>query len=335
MTSTARTTVQARQPAGVPVGGQFATTVRGETATTLVDSGPSPVDERTRELSPVEMVAAARQSVRTHAYARGVRFEGEDDMVQATLEAALANKRSNGTVVITRPYLHKVAFGIAAQAARGNLRQEDRKAIGILQRQVTELEAELGHRLTPVEVDALAAKIRNEWHDPRHKPSADFVRLAQMRTLSLDAPHGADGDTTLADSLAEDASFATTHLGEDDRAFDPDTLGGLVMSGQMRGAEAKSRAWDVFAETTGLPPAAPVTQRAARAARVTVGGNGGVVASARGWLSGDMSASACGLFAPFGSLDDGDRDAIAEMFARHPAYAEELWGRAMSQAAKR
>lgn len=340
MTITSRTE-QPRQPAGVPVGGQFATATRAESATVLLDpSDASHADQAIAELSEAELIAAARQSVRTHAYRQGVRFVGEDDMVQETIEKVLQYKRNNEQVIITRPYVHTVGAGIVAQAARGRLRAEDRKAIGIFNRRKGELEEEMGRPLTPTEQDQLAAQIRESWHDPRHRPSADFVALAQVRVLSLDATVGSEdeGGRSLADTLSNDARLSTSMADADDLAVDPDTMAGQVLSG-ARADRNQNRvdAWDIYAEMKDLPTAQAkaVSPRHATAHRARVADAGGVCAAARTWLSGEDSPATEALFAPFGALDMTARDQVAEALLERSPYAEELWAAAMAKSSRR
>lgn len=339
MTITTRTE-QSRQPAGVPVGGQFATTARTEASTVLLDpASTSHADEAILELSEMELLAAARQSVRTHAFRQGVRFVGEEDMVQETIEKVLHYKRNNGQVVITRPYVHTVGAGIVAQAARGRLRAEDRKAIGIFNARVGQLEEEMGRKLTSAEQDTLAAKIREDWPDPRHRPSVDFVALAQVRVLSLDATQGSDDDEgrTLAETLSESGALATT-LDADDLAVDPETLAGQVLSGERANkAQNRADAWDIYASMSNLPLAQPkaVSPRHATAARVQIAQAGGVCEAARTWQQGESTPATEALFSPFGPLDEGARDDVAEALLERSAYAEELWAAAMAKASRR
>ena len=333
MTASANTEPH-RQPSGAPTGGQFATTTRTETDTVLDPGDSSRADDAFIELTGVEMVAAARQSVRTHAYRQNIRFEREDDMVQSTLEAVLRYKRNNGQIILTRPYIHTVGAGIVAQTARGRLRAEDRKAMGIFNRKVAELDAERGKPLTSIERDRVAARIRADWADPRHRPSVNFVTLAQVRVLSLDATIGSgDSDRTLGDTLTE-----TMTMDADDLSVEPDTLAGQVLSGE-RGNRAQNRAdaWEIYASLAGLPAAVPlqISLRHATQARGQVADGGGVCAAARTWLSGETSTATQALFSPFGALDESQRDDVTSALIGRAAYAEELWNSAMSTASRR
>jgi len=297
----------------------------------------SHADEAIDELSTEALISFARAAVRGYAFKKGVRFVGEDDMVQDTLAAALTNQHnSNGRTVLTRPYVRAIASGIVAQAARGRLRAEDRKAIGMFTKQLTDAETELDRNLTGTEQDELASRIRDEWPDPRHRPSVDFVALAQVRVLSLNViahnPDGRDQTRSLADTVSDSPAFSTD-LNVDDMSVDPETPTGQVLSG-ARANRAQNRAdgWGLYAGLAGLPLATPghVRPRTATAARVSMADAGGVCAAARTWQHGETSVATEALFAPFAGLTDAARDDIADGLLGRAAYAEELWGAALS-----
>jgi hypothetical protein len=329
--------------------GQFATESHLEADVALLDpSATSHADEAIKELSGAELMAAARASVRTHAFNKGVRFVGEDDMVQETLEAVLQYKAKNGQIVITRPYVHAVGAGIVAHAARGRLRAEDRKAIGIFTARVDELEREFDRRLTGAEKDEVAARIRDRWEDPRHRPSTDFVALAEIQTLSLSAPMlmpkeswsgGHGGASTLLDIISESDGFSTTLSPDDDGlSVEPGSDAARVLSGEET-SQVKNRngVWDMYASLTGIPTAAPsrLSPRGASAAKVAIAQAGGATEAAKTWLSGETSQATDALFSPFGALDDQGRDDVAGALVQRPAYAEEMWASAVSTSTRK
>lgn len=324
--------------------GQFATEQLDEAlATELLDpSKTSHADEAIDELDTLALMAAARASVRTHAYRKGVRFVGEDDMVQETIEAVLKNKANNERVVITRPYVHTVGAGIVAQAARGRLRAEDRKAIGMYTAQVDDLELELDRRLTGAEKDQVAAKIREQWEDTRHRPSVDFVALAQVRVLSLSAPAGdRDGENghTLLDTVSDHTGHSTAMTPDDDGlSVDPDSPAAKVLSGEQT-SQVKNRneVWEMYASLTGVPAAVPglLPSRRAMLARTQVAAGGGAAAAARTWQSGETTEATAALFAPFGELDEQGRDDVAGALIQRAPYAEEMFASAVWGATRR
>jgi hypothetical protein len=319
--------------------GQFATESHLEADVALLDpSATSHADEAIKELSGAELMAAARASVRTHAFRKGVRFVGEEDMVQETLEAVLQCKANNGQIVITRPYVHAVGAGIVAHAARGRLRAEDRKAIGIFTAKVDELEREFDRRLTGAEKDQLAARIRDDWEDPRHRPSTDFVALAQVRVLSLSTPLSTPTRfkaVTILDTLS---NSAVSSPDDDGLSVDPGSDAARVLSGQET-SQVKKRngAWDMYASLAGIPAATPsrMSPRGASAAKAVVAGGGGATAAAKTWLSGETSQATDALFSPFGALDDQGRDDVAGALVQRAAYAEEMWASAVSTATRK
>lgn len=338
-----------RQLAGAndSAGGQYKTKEALDSGYVLPPEDSSHSDDAVVELTTDQLLKFTRAAVRSQAFRKGVRFEGEDDMVQETLASVLQNKKNNQTIILTRPYVRVVAAGVVAHAARGRLRAEDRRAIGIFTADVTAMETELGRNLTGVEKDQLAAGIRDNWTDaqgrpnPRHRPSVDFVALAQVRVLSLDASASGADDSgnarTLADSISDNSAFSTD-MNADDLSVDPDSAAGQVLSG-VRSSKVQNRAdaWDIYAGMTNLPTAAAgqVSPRQATAARVAIAEVGGPASAARVWLSGETDASTAALFAPFGHLGDGGRDDIAEALVGREAYAEELWNSALSTSSRR
>lgn len=313
-------TPRSRQPKGAPdsSGGQFAEEAR---------------DESQVPLEGVELYAAARKAVRRHAFRADLKFVGEDDLVQDTMEHILRNKQRKPGTVLSRPYVSQVAFGAVGIAARGKLRAEDRKAIGIFVRRCEEIERDRGYRMSGTEKDELAAQIRSEWHDPRHRPSVNFVELASVRTYSLDARTGDESSRTLGDTLAD-------REGADrDSAVDPGTPAAAVLSGELTDKKTlRARAWSIIASVSHVPDVVPgsVSASAARRHKAQVTSAGGVLAAVREWDSGDGEDGAVeGLFAPFGPIDEGGRDQVCDLLRSKPEYAEHLYQSALHAATAR
>lgn len=344
-----------RVPAGVRTGGQFATDTRAEADVDLLEPAASAATEAYSDdpvdMAPEQFAVQALMAARHHSRTRGLRFTDPADIAHDTVVTILEARRKNPDQVVTPAYVHRIASGHVAIKLRGNLRPEDRKAKAIYDKQLQDLEETLGRRTGSAERRALAAKIRDEWDDPRHKPSARFVELAQMRVLSLDAPAGENGDKTFGEDIAADIRHA--HV-EDD-AIDPDSVTGQVLAaaeGQRyqrdefgnaevvkevkKKAAAKDRLWDAFVETSGVPPVAhgQMTPAARRDAAATMAAAGGVLAACRAWEHGEQTPAVRALFAPFGRISMTERDEITELMGRHRAYAEDLWESAVRAAGK-
>ncbi|GAB3176134.1 hypothetical protein GCM10027059_50520 [Myceligenerans halotolerans] len=309
--------LRSRRPRGAPdsSGGQFAEEPRDESQVPL--EGPA-------------LYAAARTAVRRHAFRADLKFVGEDDLVQDTIEHVLRNKQRKPGTVLTRPYVSQVAFGTVGIAARGRLRAEDRKAMGIFLRRREEIERERGYRLSGAEADELAAQIRADWHDRRHRPSVNFVELASVRTYSLDAQTRDESARTLGETLADrvdhDGGFAV----------DPGTPAAAVLSGELTDKKIlRARAWSILASVSQVPDVVPgsLSAAAARRARTRVADAGGVLAVVAEWDSGDGDEDAVeGLFAPFGQIDEGARDRVCDLLRSKPQYAEVLFQSAVRSA---
>ncbi|WP_251153795.1 hypothetical protein [Cellulosimicrobium sp. Marseille-Q4280] len=343
-----------RVPAGVRTGGQFAVDARGEADVDLLDptqetaegAHPDMVD-----MPPEQLAVQALMAARHHARTRGLRFSDPADIAQSTVVTILEARRKNPDQVVTPAYVHRIASGHVAIQLRGNLRVEDRKAKAIYDKKIKELEEATGRKTSSAERRAIAAEIRDTWEDQRHKPSAKFVELAEMRVLSLDAPTGENGDKTFGDDIAEDIR----HAHDEADVIDPASIAGQVLAsaeGQhyrrdedgnaavvqeaKKKAAAKDRLWDAFAETSGVPPVAhgSMTAKARRDASTEMASGGGVLAACRAWDHGEETPAVKALFAPFGRISMTERDEVTELLGRHRAYAEDLWEAACRAAGK-
>lgn len=343
-----------RVPAGVRTGGQFATDTRAEADVDLLDPATDTTEAYSDDpvdMAPEQLAVQALVAARHHSRTRGLRFTDPADIAHDTVVTILEARRRNPDQVVTPAYVHRIASGHVAIQLRGNLRVEDRKAKAIYDKKLKELEEVLGRRTGSAERRALATQIRDEWDDPRHKPSVRFVELAEMRVLSLDAPSGENGDKTFGDDIAKDIR----HAHEEADAIDPGSIAGQVLAaaeGQhyrrdeagnaevvketKRKAAAKDRLWDAFAETSGVPEVAhgSMTPKDRREAVEAMTAGGGVLAAVRDWEHGESTPAVKALFAPFGRISMTERDEITELIGRNRAYAEDLWESAVRAAGK-
>lgn len=331
---------RARVPAGVRAGGEFTTQARAESDVTLGDADG---DRRFADL--VEMSAddrgeaLARQALLSghhQVHVRNLRFISPEDLAQDTIALVLearANAVRDGRAprIATEAYVQQIAGGFGAIAARGALRAEDHKAIGIFTRRVSEIEAESGRTLSSRERDDLAAQIRDSWPDQRHKPSKDFVRLASIRTYSLDAKASAseDKDRTFGDLVSEQLEAS----GSNTDSVDPDSEYRHVMDmvEAKQTTQARRHVWDALAELNGAPKVTVRLNRAKRlSARMAVSDAGGVVEVVRRWsTTGQDCPASDAVFLPFGSIGTDQRDAVADMLLRNRDRAEDLYSAAL------
>ncbi|GEL48045.1 hypothetical protein CHO01_31610 [Cellulomonas hominis] len=312
-----------------------------------------PASDEPEDLTPEQLAVQALMAARHHTRTRGLRFTDPRDIAQSTMLTALEARAKNPDRVVTPAYVHQIASGHVAIALRGAMRVEDRKAKGIYDVKVRELEESLGRKTTGHERAAIARRIRDTWGDDqpderkratmkRHRPSERFVELSEMRVHSLDAPTGREGDGTLGDTISQ----SLRHAAVESEAIDPDSVAGAVLAqaeGQhysvdSRGrasvvqsarkkAAAKDRLWEAFTEMSGVPEVeagsmGPSTRRDA-AAVMTAGG--GVLAACRDWDNAEETPAVRALFAPFGRISPDEKDEVVELLRRHSAYADDLW----------
>lgn len=322
--------LRSRQPKGRPSGGEYATEPRLESGIILIDG-------TTGQQEGIErLIEVTRAAVRHAAMRSDLPFVGEDDMVQETLANIWKNRQAQIEAgkpsVINVTYVYKLARGTVAIAARGAARQEDVAAMKVLSRRRSEFEDEHKRAMTPQEVDDLAAEIRLTWHDPRHKPSADFIdKTRRNREVSFEQPVG-DGDRTFGDSLVDRA------YEEDSRAFDPDSDAAKVLTGSADLRRARAEAWALMSRVVGGPEPVQgsLTDTVSRRVRTTVEEAGGALEVARAWSEdGRHDDTTDSLFAPFGALDGTGREQAADMLLDNPAYADELWSSAVGMATRR
>lgn len=335
-----------RVPAGVRTGGQFAVDARSEADFDLAAPASDVVD-----LAPEQLALQAIMAARHHVRNKGLRFTDPRDIAQSTVLTILQARKNSPNRVVTPAYVHQITSGHVAITARGILRPEDRKAIGIYEAKVREAQGSLGRILSPNERCAVAAEIRETWPDQRHKPSEGFVQLAAIRVGSLDAPAGESGTSTVAETIAD--TVVDEQSGE---AIDPDSVAGQVLAnaegrrytrgkdgqaqvvdGTRKRALAMDKLWEAFSEISGVPeaPAGTISTAQRKAAAAKVAAAGGVIAACKNWTDDHATPAVDALFAPFGQIGADEKDEVVELLQRHSAYADDLWGAACRAASKR
>ena len=337
-TRSAASRARSRVPAGVRSGGQFADEARAESGVVLADplaGRDADLVERAGADNGAALARSALLSAQHTVRVRNLRYVSADDLAQDTitrvLEAranAIAGERAPHPA--TEAYVQQIAGGFGAIAARGALRAEEHKAIGIFTRRVSEKEAEMHRALTGKERDAIAEDIRATWPDQRHKPSKDFVQFAAMKTWSLDQTSGW-GHRTLGDEVSERISQREIESVDPDSGYQRTME--LVESGQR--SAARRQVWDALAELNGVPRVtARVGRSKALSVRMVITEAGGVSEVVRRWAqTGEDTPASDALFAPFGSVDVDGKDAIADMLSRNRDRAEDLFSAALQAAA--
>lgn len=308
MTSTA---TKARQPKGIPVGGQFSSVDRDESTIDL--AAPAPATLSDREILEQSITLARHAGIRA-----GLSDHDIEDIAQETVFSVLRTRDRNNAP-ITGGLLRVASRALVSRLVDSHIRHEDSAALTAWKQKSAAIEQELGRHLTPGELDTLATEIRDNWHNPRHKPRIGFQH--QVRFASTEAMGAMFSDVVAAPTTHQD-SRQMLEMAEsvEDRMIDP--------------AVARLRIWNILAADSGAPRAneAALERKAAKAHKEAVAD---AVDVARAFLDGTgTDEQAASLFAPFGDLDARQRKQAARAIVSRPAVGDKLWRSALDFATK-
>lgn len=304
---------QARQPAGIPVGGRFApherdadtVTLAAPTATTVID--------------PRQALRIAAEHVGAHAKRYLFTSDDRDDIAQSAVLSVLTS-RGNHRVTGLTPGLITNAVKHAAAAAiheRTHItRHEDARAMTQYNTRLDALTQQLGREPSRAERRVIAEQIRAGWKDPRHKPRVNFH----------EQPHVVAYDThrSEAESIPSPAAPDRTEL---------DDLADRVESGELDTAIARRRLWNTLAKAEALPLVGAVTAEHATHVRRKVLAGGGVAQMAQRMLAGNLDpADIVRLMAPFHIDSPDDARSVAEHLVARDRVAQRLWDAALDAA---
>ena len=254
--------------------------VQGKTGTQLAD----------KDDLASESVAAVAKMIRSWESGKG---QGVKDMV-ATLRSCAANHAVRATAIVWRPV--------------------DRAAYIKYDEQLRLTESALQRPTTQKEKDALAEKIRDEWHDQRHKPSKEF-RQAITVDRSLDRPMTADPEgPTMGDSLVAEGQVVDTIL--------PGTFTDQVLELKDAGERSattklKRMGWNAIAEQNAdLPMARKCVHNPREVSKLKkrVQDAGGVIEVFDRWEEGTNDESTEAAFSLFEINDNMERIYVVDKF---------------------
>lgn len=324
-----------RVPKGIPTGGQFAATAHAEPTLSLAT-------QRLNEFTDAEeFVAIAYSSAETwsrrYDLDRKTIINGKDDVAQETMLRTLEALNRGNKITDFRQFVTSTAANVTVRATETVFRAEDRRAYRIFEEQRTAIENEIGRPMTQREKDALDQKVRDEWHDPRHKPSKDF-RIARTFDRSLDAPRGdaAGGvESTLGATLVNPEN--TGHYIEPGSYMDR-AHSAMEETGAAHKAEMKRLAWNALAENTGVPMSNPgsLSQRQVTKHRgiITDPKGPGIMGACKDWSLGNDGDATEALFAPFGDIGFEEQEKVVDTLERFEAAgagrAQIMWESAMA-----
>lgn len=329
-----------RVRSGVPTGGQFATTQRGETDLELDPSAPLASSDG---LDGDEMLKKARGWAAVHGRHPGIE---RDDLAQDAVVAFLIAKRNaaenethleaqgNGSNFPKSKggqtgYLGTVTQNFAKRAHGGKyMRSRDIYAMRELSRRIDEIENERGTSVSDKERDEIASQVR-EALTGDSRPSVGFHRN--------NAEIVADWDF---DAVPTDRKYEPEYEAPNPMVTaETDQLDDLITEGgRTNRAQARRLAWDAIATATDAPRAVPDSFRPADGTKIRAAAKemGGARKLAETWESGeDTAETERVLFAPFGnpgSMSTDSKQAVVDTLLRNRDYSDNLWESAMTAA---
>ena len=317
---------RSRVLAGVPTGGRFAKHTRSRDTVQLPVS-PVPDAKATTVLTDREAIDVSLMHVKNFARnSPGFNRQDFEDMAQEALmsvHVSIMNSRAESFTpgLITSAARHMHARGINLK--RG-IRHEDARADAELRSIIAKDEQTLGRHLTTAEIDFMAGKIRDEWENPRHKPSEDFHK----RTRLVD--YTGDASNEVLKIEATDYEFRREHGTAGD-------LAGEIEDKTIDKATAKIRFWNAISDYWDVPKTQPsLTVANIATAKKVVDFHGGILDVAERYLETEtLSPQVAAMFAPFGTITKPERKRVASVLLARPALAARIWDSALASAYKR
>lgn len=340
MSGMANVSTRARQAAGQPVGGQFATEAKGTATGVSLDApGPDEVDEaefdrRVDDMlrqfceDPADLTAAEQRRVgERELMANAVRIAStwrerqkrhafpsitEQDIAQEAVTELVQMARDGrlGHLDHPRSYLGKVIVnrGFEMRAEVSSLSRKGLMSRTKFFRIVNEKEAAVDRPLTAAERREIAEGMRAEDRAKRsgNVPASDeWWQGDSVESGSLDAVMDSGADPTLWQRTYEGDSATSLSLhrgGDSGSEADDEMLDFAEDVSQMDTRTRLAAAYPIMAKALDLPNPVPGSIPRDKMAKVRqqVADAGGVRSIARSWTTGSGGEAVDALFAPFG-----------------------------------
>lgn len=321
-------------------GGQFATKTNDAPLGSLEDLAVD-APKRSSELT-TEAIRQSQQIMERTAVqmTRSFRIDqsNADDIVQDAWVLLLERDQRRGDIAdrtSERAFLNLTTRNRAnhyGNDRRFGLRSEEFAARRQLRALADTFHADNGRRMTPNEYAAAAAEVRMSF-PAGARPKDDFYR--EISQLSLNVTISDTGETTLGDTLIgdvnerdswdeqEDAAALALHTFENKQATKADVTKDMwrILSLRIDGAPQ--------------PVAESVDPTAVKAYRRTVKAFGGAHKLGLAWLDGESTPEQdAALFAPFGDLDNKQRQAVVDVLDSSPQFADRIWQSGLAAASR-
>lgn len=322
------------------IGGQFAAKNHSAPTDTLSDlvvetpkRSSALTTEAIRESQQI-MERTASQIVRSYR----ISSDTVDDIVQDSWVHLLERDGRHGDFderATERKFLNLTARTLATRYgndARFGLRSEDFAARRQLRAEQAQFSAANGRKMSPLETEALAGKIRMEF-PAGARPKPDFFR--EISQISLDVPvSSVNGNaTTLGDTIEQDDALAFDDL-EDEAAIALHAVENRIATKD----DVRKDMWRIMSlRFDGAPQtvSGSLDARAVTNYRRLVNKSGGVHKVALNWLDGMASSEQeAALFAPFGDIDSRQRQLVVDVLDANPQFADRIWQSGLAAASQ-
>lgn len=360
-----------RQPKGIPVGGEFASNEHDEASVGLVEyttTARGTKLEAKKALSHRELLSESRTAARIYGERKNLTPDECEEAASATLAeiwGTYGEKHArdedgklildeNGNRIVVREareidgalvnYVAKKQVGKTMRGGVKALLGDSAMAHTEFNREIEYQSEELGRELTSRERDAIAADIRDNWHDQAHKPAEGF-HLHGSREKSINyVPGSYEGDDYVHPALIDPYSPEAALESRGDHAeaaLDKlNSVSGKALT-QAR-SDMRLEAWGIISSDSGVPP---VSTKLSDAERKTysaqIKSNGGVAAAIARFDDGEEDGSTAALFAPFRErtgpssfreLRESEKEEIVDVLRRNSSMADSLWASAIASA---
>lgn len=326
-------------------GGQYATKVNSTPSESLTEN-------ESHKKSSALTAEAIRESQRilertARSITRSYRIDPThaEDIVQDSWVHLLERDKRYGDIedrASETPFLNLVARKFATDYSndkRFGLRSEDFSARRLLRAQASEFRAEHGRKMTPSEYQAAAEEIRMSFPSGS-RPKVDFYK--EITQISLDAAVGKGGDSDTKTTRIDLLSSPESSDIDEQEVASAHALHRLNNAADKRVSDIKndirSDIWRVVStRVVGAPQPrrGSINKVSAAKHRQTVKKYGGAMRLGEAWREGETTPEQDdALFAPFGDLDNKQRELVIEVLNGNSRFADHIWNSSLTAAAR-
>ena len=274
-----------------------------------------------------DLLEGVEQAANMYAARRG-QWNDRDDIVGDTILDILGQQKRGTAHINDAAFKQYSTRAVSSRYMDPEVHHRTLKARGMFKAKTEEFMQENGRVMTRKERQELADSIRMSF-PAGQRPVPGFE--TKTYTTSLDLQVGEDGNTTLGDLIAAEETGSGYATATSAAAAANDALEDEKSS--YKAADARKNIWNLLAEEG--PHVAVKSLDDDRELRSRVGAFGGPAAAALAWQQGETAEDDPvndALFAPFGQLNEKQREQVTDVLVRNSAFAEKIWDSAMTAA---